>query len=117
MRPSCNLLFLEDDPIQLVLHKEIVKKHLTEYQAFYASTVVEAKSMLNKQNFGLAIFDLVLPDQNGTALAEMMKADHRLQQIPIFIATSAETDSKLSTPLSNIVDEFLSKPLDPPHFS
>ena len=80
---TASILLVEDDETLGVL----TKKKLSErgYDVSYAKTLSEANELINKQSFTLAIFDLVLQDQNSLPLISAIHANN--EDIKVLVLT------------------------------
>jgi CheY-like chemotaxis protein len=89
------MLIADDDPAILRLIATILEKE--NYTVVTARDGREAYRILQTDpNFTAAILDVVMPHISGPELVRYMKADERLQKIPVLMMT-AEQDPKLSS--------------------
>jgi CheY-like chemotaxis protein len=89
------MLIADDDPAILRLIATILEKE--NYTVVTARDGREAYKILQTDpNFTAAILDVVMPHISGPELVRYMKADERLQKIPVLMMT-AEQDPKLSS--------------------
>lgn len=84
-----------------------------------ASNGKEAMALINASGSPLAlpgqsliISDLMMPQMDGVALIEQLKADSRYQQIPIIMLTARRDKSQRLKALTIGVDDYLVKPFD-----
>jgi PAS domain S-box-containing protein len=96
-------------PITKILHVEddIDAQHLISTllydtaQITAANTLAEATTTLTKQNFDLAILDLILPDGNGVELLpQLAKAN-----IPVIVLAKGEFDYKYATYVQGVLQK------------
>lgn len=89
------MLVADDDPAILRLIATILEKE--NFTVVTARDGREAYKILQSDpNFTAAILDVVMPHISGTELVRYMKAEERLQKIPVMMMT-AEQDPKLSS--------------------
>lgn len=106
-------ILLVDDDERL---RDLLRKFLVE-NGFFVSTARDAKharELMNLFIFDLMILDVMMPDEDGFALAESIKkGSARLKDTPIlFLTAMGETEDRI-TGLSHGADDYLSKPFDP----
>lgn len=79
-----------------------------------AASARAAREVLHRHDFALALVDVNMPDVNGFELAEAMRADAALREVPIIFLTGASADAERSFRgyESGAVD-FLVKPVHP----
>jgi adenylate cyclase len=73
----------------------------------------EAIALIEKENFSLALLDLMMPDLNGDEVLKVIKSDPDKRHIPV-VMISADTDAdKVSQCIDLGADEYLPKPFNP----
>ncbi len=79
-----------------------------------AASAAAAREVLHRHDFALALVDVNMPDVDGFQLAEAMRADERLREVPIIFLTGASADAERTFRgyESGAVD-FLVKPVHP----
>ncbi|MCM3869740.1 MAG: response regulator [Pyrinomonadaceae bacterium] len=107
------ILVADDDPITLRMVGAIVES--AGYEAVEVSDGREAlRSLQQDPSYSAAIFDMRMPHLQGLDLILFMKADQRLQRIPIGMIT-AERDPKVwEESVAAGACVFLPKPFTPP---
>jgi CheY-like chemotaxis protein len=107
------VLVADDDPLTLRMVTAIVDSE--GYQAVPVSDGRQAlRSLQQDPTFSAAIFDMTMPHLKGLDLILFMKADERLQRIPVGMIT-AERDPKVwDDSVAAGVCVFLPKPFTPP---
>lgn len=102
------ILVLEDDKKLQNLIKAYLES--TGYNVILASSLKEARAILEKELPSLVILDLMLPDGNGENFSQEIK---EIGDIPIIMVTakSAEEDKLLGFSLG--ADDYVSKPFSP----
>jgi two-component system torCAD operon response regulator TorR len=105
-KPS--LLLVEDDPGLQALTSALLRLHYTVLQA---TSVAEARALLDSENVDLALLDIGLPDEDGIVLARTMRA--KSQHPPIIFLTSRQTTMDKIRGLDIGGDDYVTKPFDP----
>lgn len=102
------ILVLEDDRKLQNLIKAYLES--TGYNVLLASSLKEARSILDKEVPSLVILDLMLPDGNGESFSQEIR---EIGEIPIIMVTakSSEEDKLLGFSLG--ADDYVSKPFSP----
>jgi PAS domain S-box-containing protein len=88
-----NLLLVEDNPADVLHLQSTLDRHSPkQYATTVAATLVEAKSLLLKQEFAAVLLDLSLPDSQG--LETIGKVAMIAPQLPIVVLTGV-ADSRI----------------------
>jgi two-component system alkaline phosphatase synthesis response regulator PhoP len=80
------ILLAEDDAVLAEMYK--TKFTIEGFQVFLAEDGVEALSMARKNHPDIALLDILMPKKDGIEVAVEMKADSKLQDIPIIFLTN-----------------------------
>jgi PAS domain S-box-containing protein len=103
------VLIMEDEPFNLELLISIFKE---KYTILPATTGQEAIQIIEKQNFDLAILDIMMPDIDGYEICRRIKTSEKTCLVPVIIITAlTDKNSKLKG-IENGSDDFLTKPFD-----
>ena len=102
-----NILVIEDDTdINNVISDTLTKSGYSCTQAFSGT---EALLCLERENYALAIMDLMLPGISGEELLPKLKEK---QQIPVIVVSAKDgLDSKINL-LTNGAEDYLTKPFE-----
>ena len=109
---AARVMLLDDDPTII----EVLKNYLQEagYTDIVATTdASRAVSLLQQAAPDLLITDLMMPEVDGFEILKKMRADHRLERIPIIVLTSSTNPEHKLHALELGATDFLSKPVDP----
>ena len=82
-KPQKRVLIVDDDPLILRLYIRLFE--LSEFEVTGASNGEEAKKILKREKFDIAVLDIKLPDSDGFDLAQFIRADEDLRNIKIVI--------------------------------
>ncbi len=81
------ILVVEDDSfMRNVLERKFVATK--KYEVHVADTVREARTLLERQAIDLVCLDLMLPEEDGFALLQFIKASETLRHIPVLILSN-----------------------------
>jgi PleD family two-component response regulator len=80
---SPTILIVEDSPTQALSLRQTLED--AEYEVMSASNGMEALEHLSNNIPMLIISDIVMPEMNGFELCKKIKADKRLQKIPVIL--------------------------------
>ena len=82
---------------------------------YASSEAADGASALNQIHAGqpdLILLDLVLPDTNGEAILDRLRADEHLQHIPVVILSGVDDMERISSCLEKGADDYLVKPFN-----
>jgi two-component system chemotaxis sensor kinase CheA len=85
---ASGILVVDDSITSRSLEKSILEAH--GYRVRLAVDGIEALEMLHVEKADLIITDIQMPRMDGFALVEALKADSRLNKIPVIIVSSLE---------------------------
>lgn len=104
-------LLIVDDDARL---RSLLYKFLTE-NGFHVSTAEDAsqaKDLLKKFDFDLAVLDVMMPGETGFELTKQIRASQN-EDLPILLLTAmGEVDNRIEG-LTFGADDYLTKPFDP----
>lgn len=108
MGPKGRVLVVDDEPAIRALVAKIVDR--AGYPVDTARDGSEAIEMLASQRYAVAVLDLMMPNIDGYALIEHMKA--HVAQRPAIIVISAGDSASLRRLDGSVVHSILRKPFD-----
>ncbi|MCB9438347.1 MAG: response regulator transcription factor [Anaerolineales bacterium] len=79
----------------------------TAYDGATALTIIRAEAIT------LVVLDLMLPDRDGWEITRTIRADRRLEQLPIIMLTARVGDSDKLLGLELGADDYITKPFNP----
>ncbi len=112
---QARVLVVDDDPemIQLVQEVlELIHCHVlvaTDGEAAMETLYREAK---RDREVDAVLLDVKLPGEDGFRILEKMKADPRLEQIPVILITGLDSVSAKARGLQMGADDYVTKPFD-----
>lgn len=92
LRPEMvKVLLVDDRPENLYTLKEIYK--ITGYIIVTSSTATKALKLILNQEFACCLLDIRTPDIDGFEMAEIIREDEKLQNVPIIFVTAEASNS------------------------
>jgi len=110
--PMAGTLLVVDDNVQSRNHlgRELQRQG---YRVVYAGSGPAAMERLRADTFDLVLLDVVMPGMSGYELLQWLKADARLQHLPvIMISAMSETESVVRCLVIG-ADDYIAKPFEP----
>lgn len=101
------LLIVEDDKQQNKAIRELIGNG--DVKSFSAYSGNEAQEILVSESFDCIIVDLGLPDMSGFELLEKIRANEKLNKIPIIVYTGKDLGKEDNTRLSKLADTVVLK--------
>src|SRR5689334_13859283 len=83
------------------------------YDLVYASTFEEAKELIQRTHFDLAILDITLPDGDGYQLCSLLQNNDATKEIPIIFLTAHNDVTNKLMGFSLGAEDYIVKPIDP----
>ncbi len=109
-RDDLIILAVDDDKINLMLLKSVLKKTGIVKETITASNGEEAMDVLKtRDDIDLVLLDIIMPIMGGIEMLQVARADENLRQVPIIVLTTDET--KKEEALEFGANEFLMKPI------
>lgn len=105
------ILIVEDDPVQATLTCDLLQAR--GYDTDWKGTLREATSAVRAEAPDLVLLDRILPDGDGIALCRELKADPRLQAIPVILLTGRDQVQERVQGLLMGADDYIGKPFHP----
>lgn len=104
------ILCVEDNPTNLLLVARIVEAE--GHRLLQARTGPEAMAILEEQVPDIILLDINIPGIDGLEVARRIKADERLQDVPLIATTANVLVGDRERCLEAGCDEYMPKPLD-----
>ena len=104
------VLIVDDEPMA----RDIMEGFLFQegYELVFASSGLEALSILEAVNPDLILLDVMMPDLNGFEICQRLKADKTWRHVPIILVTALGQQADLARGFEAGADDFLRKPVD-----
>ncbi|MEI9944313.1 MAG: response regulator [Chitinophagaceae bacterium] len=104
------LLIVEDNAQHNKAIRELIGNG--DVKSFSAYSGKEAHEMMSKENFDCVIVDLGLPDMTGFDLLEKIKADPKLNKVPIIVYTGKDLSKEENARLLKFANTVVLKTAD-----
>lgn len=104
------LLIIEDNAAQNQAISDLIGDK--DVKCFSAFSGNQAMELMNREKFDCVIVDLGLPDISGFDLLENMKANNRLNRIPIVVYTGKDLEREDNERLNKLADTVVLKTAD-----
>ncbi|MCD6532791.1 MAG: response regulator [Deltaproteobacteria bacterium] len=112
---SSNILLLEDDQVDVMTIKEVLREAKITSRLDVVSNGEEALTFLeNPENEkpGIILLDLNMPKMNGLEFLQIAKKDDRLKEIPVVVLTISKEDQDMVDSFNLGVAGYMIKPVD-----
>ena len=106
--PPKHILVVDDDPGILTLIKTILSQR--DYRVSTALNGEQAMALLRQEKFNAIITDAMMPHMDGNALAQTVKDDPQLKDLPIIMVTASKEVDIVKKSFSAGCVLFLPKP-------
>lgn len=104
------ILVVDDEPVNLRVLKQILQEH---YQLMFATNAKQAQELLKKELPDLILLDVMMPDMTGFELCALLKADEKLQKIPVIFVTALKDELDETQGFNVGAVDYITKPLSP----
>ena len=105
------VLIVDDDQAVVDLISDVLTND-SRFETRYVNNGFAAGMLAKEYHPDLIILDVMLPDINGQAVCELIRADPTMADIKIICISGLIEDDKIAELKSSGADDFLSKPLD-----
>ena len=106
-----HLLIVDDVAQNIQIVASMLK--FDQYRLSFALSGQVALQLIEQQKFDLILLDIQMPEMDGFAVCEKLKADERTRDIPvIFLTANASTDHTIQGFQLGAVD-YITKPVEP----
>jgi len=109
-KPGLNILVIEDSPAELKLAHHVLSN--SGHNVLGAKAADEALEAIRKNRPHIIMLDLLLPGQDGLAVARLVKADPLIKNIPIVAVTSFPEQFTREAAMAAGCDAWIVKPFN-----
>lgn len=108
----CGTMLVVDDD---TFNRTLLSTSLEEegYSVKMAENGRQATEMLYEQPFDAVLLDLLMPEMDGFQVLKIMKADSRLQHIPVIVVSGEKDMESVVRCIKMGAEDYLPKPFDP----
>ena len=92
MDKNKTILIVDDIEINRMLLAEIFND---DYNIVEACNGAEAIEIMNGQEFSALLLDVIMPEVNGIGVLEEMNRSGKIEKIPVFLITAADSEEML----------------------
>jgi putative two-component system response regulator len=110
METGRRILIVDDEPFNRLILEDMLAKH---YAVHSLSNGQEALDYLTDGQADIILLDVLMPEMNGFEVCRRIKAQPRLQNIPVLFLTSLESAADEERGLTLGADDFIHKPILP----
>lgn len=103
-----SIAIVEDEPDARLLLRRILQ-YKRKYKIFEADDGASGINLIRTQQPDLVLLDLMMPDVDGFAVLDTIKADEQLRNIPVIVITAKDLTSDDYRRLSGRVESLLQK--------
>jgi DNA-binding response OmpR family regulator len=103
-----HILVVEDSPVQASLVCSLLEEQ--GYRATSTTTIGDAREQIRTEPPDLLLLDRGLPDGDGSALCQELKADPSTREIPIILVTARDRIEERVEGLRGGADDYIPKP-------
>jgi CheY-like chemotaxis protein len=104
------LLVDDEEPNRILLSRRLTNEG---YRVTAASGGREALELLRQHRFDLVLLDLLMPDMDGIATLDAIKADNSLDGMPVLMLTASNARESVVHCLSLGAADYVIKPVNP----
>lgn len=91
----------------------LLEQHLSkEYHVIAANSADEALPMMEEENIGLILSDIMMPGMNGYEFCSKVKSTFEYCHIPVILITAKQTAADTIMGYESGADAYLTKPID-----
>jgi CheY-like chemotaxis protein len=107
-----SILVIDDDPISLKLAAAVLGKH--NYTVTARTSGREALEFIaSGEPVELVISDIMMPEMDGFALLNKLRAAPSLRDVPVILCTSLNDNTSVATGIKLGVADYITKPINP----
>ncbi|ETR70735.1 MAG: signal transduction response regulator, receiver and diguanylate cyclase domain [Candidatus Magnetoglobus multicellularis str. Araruama] len=104
---TTNVLLIEDNPIDILLIRELLNKRQSKYSIVSVSCLKDGIAYLQKEQPDVILLDLYLPDSQGIQTFDTLFA--QMLDIPIIVSTALEDENTALLAVNNGAQDYLLK--------
>jgi CheY-like chemotaxis protein len=108
---SCDVLYIEDDPVNFTLVERILEFRPT-LTLMHARTGTNGVELAQTYRPKLILLDLNLPDMHGSEVLRRLQAEPQTSTVPVVVLSADATPSQIERLLTAGARNYLTKPFD-----
>lgn len=108
---SAAVLIVDDNSI----NRYMLSQHVTQlgHHVVAVENGRQALAKLQTAVFDLVLLDVMMPEMDGYAVLEQMKADPRLREIPVIVISGVDEIASVIRCIEQGAEDYLTKPVNP----
>lgn len=111
---AANVLIVDDSKImRQMIKRTLFMAGLDILEVYEAANGIEAFAQLAQHEVGVVILDINMPVMNGIKFLNRMHDDPRLRDVPVVIASTEGSETRIEQLLENGAQGYLRKPFHP----
>ena len=110
LSPARRLLIVDDNKVNRLLLSRSVQ--MQGHSAALAENGRVALEMLRREPFDLLLLDIEMPEMDGFAVLEQLKADPQLRDLPVIVTSSVEGLDNIVRCIGLGAEDYLPKPVN-----
>ncbi|KEO74562.1 hypothetical protein EL17_02490 [Anditalea andensis] len=108
-----NILIAEDNPVNMLLTKKLVKQFIPKVKLYEASDGEEAVNIFLKKKLDLILMDIQMPNMNGYEATQKIRKIHTEgSSLPIIALTASALSGEKEKCIQAGLNDYTTKPLD-----
>lgn len=109
-----NILIVDDSPtMRRMIKKTLSMCGLNIGELFEAANGIEALAAMSQHTVAVALVDINMPVMNGVQLLIRMHADERIRDIPVIIASTEGSETRIRELMDKGARGYVRKPFHP----
>jgi PAS domain S-box-containing protein len=108
---SYKILIVEDNKINMLLAKTLIKKIMSQVTISEANDGIEAIQLCQKETFDLILMDVQMPNKNGYEATAEIRQLENATKVPIIAITAGILTGEREKCFEAGMDDYLSKPI------
>jgi len=114
MKTEPRILAIDDNPDNLIVFEAVVTSTLPGADFLAARNGPQGLNLAREHDPDVILLDILMPQMDGFEVCRQLKADERLQEIPVVFVTAVRADrASRARALEVGAEGFLSTPVDP----
>lgn len=110
---ALKIVAIDDNKDNLTVLQAVITDALPECFLYTADTGLKGIDLIREQDPDVVLLDIVMPKMNGFEVCQAIKADSRIEHIPVLFITALKTDTKSRIEALEAGGEgFISKPFE-----
>jgi two-component system, cell cycle response regulator len=109
--PASSLLVVDDNSMNRIMLSRYITK--LGYRSSLAENGRQALEKLQAEPYDLVLLDVQMPEMDGYAVLEQLKADPRLRDIPVIMISAVDELESVVTCIELGAQDYLPKPFNP----